>query len=374
MVTSTTDVVVIGAGIVGSLTSYLLCRRGLSVTMLEADQLGSHASGLAFGGLDPLHGIGVPEPLLDFSLFCFGRHWSIARELHGATGTDPHFRPRNRLYLAFDNDDVQQYLNNESWMRDVSGFDVRWLDHDDARRMEPKVNPDCLGGLLIGGMASVDAYRLTMASIRAAERFGTKLVARRATGLQHSGGHAIAVNYEGGQIEAGTVVVAMGPWSGLITDWCGAPAPVEPLKGQILRMRFDGPPFNLALNYRGNYVDSKDDGLVWAGSTEENDGFNNMPNSRGRDSILADLAQMAPSVVSAQLVNHTACLRPVTPDGIPIVGRLPGWDNLYLATGAGRKGILWSVGMSQVAADLITQGETQVAGAEHLSPGRFAQV
>ena len=374
MSTNSTDVVVIGAGIVGSLTSYLLCRRGLNVTMMESDQLASHASGLAFGGLNPLHGIGVPEPLLDFSLFCFGRHWSIARELHGATGIDPHFRPRNRLYLAFDDVDVQQYTSDESWMKDVPGFDVRWLDHDAARRLEPKVNPDCLGGLFIGGVASVDAYWLTMSAIRAAERYGTRLMHQRATGLRYAEGHAIAVNYEGGQIEAGTVVVAMGPWSSLIADWCGAPAPVEPLKGQILRMRYDGPPFNVSLNYRGNYVDSKPDGLVWAGSTEENDGFNDMPSSFGRDSILTDLTRMAPSVVSAQLMNHTACLRPVTPDGIPIVGRLPGWDNLYMATGAGRSGILWSVGMSQVAADLITQGESDVAGAEHLAPGRFAPV
>ena len=373
MSTDATDVVVIGAGIVGSMTSYLLCRRGLSVTLLECDNLGSHASGMAFGGLDPLNGIGLPEPLLDYSLYCFGRQWSIAREFHGMTGIDPQFRSRNRLYLAFDDDEVEELRANEAWMSGVSGFDVRWMDHDAARRLENKVNPECVGGLFIGGMASVDAYRLTMASIRAAERFGTKLVMQRATGLRHSGGHAIAVQFEGGQIEAGTVVIAMGPWSGLVNEWCGAPAPVEPLKGQILRMRYDGPPLNVALNYQGNYVDSKPDGLIWAGSTEEDTGFDNMPNSRGRDSILGDLARMAPALASAQLMNHTACLRPVTPDGIPIVGRLPGWDNLYLATGAGRKGILWSVGMSQVAADLITQGETDVAGAEHLVPERFLE-
>ena len=374
MSTSAKDVVVIGAGIVGSMTSYLLRRRGLSVTMLEPATLGTHASGLAFGGLDPLNGIGVPEPLLDFSLFCFGRQWSMARELHGATGIDPQFRPRDRLYMAFENEDVQQYLVNETWMREVQGFDVRWVDHDAARRLEPRINPDCIGGLFIGGVGSVDAYRLNMAAIRAAERFGVRLVTQRATGLKYSGGHALAVTLEDGQIEASTVVVAMGPWSGRVAEWCGVSAPVEPLKGQILRLRQEGPPFGVSLNYRGNYVDSKADGLIWAGSTEEETGFDNMPSSKGRDSILADLAQMAPSVVSAQLMNHTACLRPVTPDGIPIVGRLPGWDNLYLASGAGRKGILWSVGMSQIAADLITQGETEVAGAEHLAPERFVTV
>ena len=362
---------VIGAGIVGSMTSYLLCRRGLSVTMMEPDTLGSHASGLAFGGLDPLHGIGIPEPLLDFSLFCLGRHHSIAREFQSATGLDPHYRPRNRLFLAFDDDEAEKEQMGEAWIRGLQGFDARWLDRDAVRRLEPKVNPECIGGLFLGGMASVDSYHLTMAAIRSAERFGTKLVPQRATGLDYSGGHAIAVTYDGGKLEAGSVVIAMGPWSGLVSQWCGAIAPVEPLKGQILRFRHEGEPFNLSLNYRGNYVDSKSDGLVWAGSTEEHAGFDDHPNSRGRDSILGDLAHMAPSIVSARMVNHTACLRPVTPDGIPIVGRLPSWDNLYLASGAGRKGILWSVGMSQIAADLITQGETEVAGAEYLLPDRF---
>ena len=371
MSTDTRDVVVIGAGIVGSMTSYLLCRRGLSVTMMEADTLGSHASGLAFGGLDPLHGIGVPEPLLDFSLFCLGRHRSIAREFHGSTGLTPQFRSRDRLYLAFTDDDAEKEQTDEAWMRQVSGFNVRWLDRDSVRRLEPNANPECIGGLHIGGMGSVDAYDLTMAALRSAERYGTKLFMQRATGLEYSSGHAIAVTYDGGKIEAGTVVIAMGPWSQMVTEWCGALAPVEPLKGQILRFRYEGPPFNVALNYRGNYVDSKTDGLVWAGSTEEYAGFDDHPNSRGRDSILNDLAQIAPAIGSSLIVNHTACLRPVTPDGIPIVGQLPGWDNLYLASGAGRKGILWSVGMSQVAADLITQGETAVAGAEHLTPARF---
>ena len=372
MSTVSTDVVVIGAGIVGSMTCYLLCRRGLSVTLVEADTLGSHASGLAFGGLDPLHGNGVPEPLLDFSLFCLGRHHSMAREFQGAIGLDPHLRRRDRLYLTFSEEEVEEQRADEVWISRVPGFEVRWLDHDAVQRLEPKVNPECTGGLFTGGMASVDAYQLSMAALRSAERFGTKLVTRRATGLEYSPGHAISVTLDGGKIDAGSVVIAMGPWSGMLTEWCGALAPVEPLKGQILRFRHDGPPFNLSINYRGNYVDSKSDGLVWAGSTEEDAGFDDHPNSRGRDSILSDLAHMAPSVASSPLINHTACLRPVTPDGIPIVGRLPGWDNLYLATGAGRKGILWSAGMSQVTADLITQGETEVAGAEYLSPQRFS--
>ena len=70
-------------------------------------------------------------------------------------------------------------------------------------------------------------------------------------------------------------------------------------------------------------------------------------------------------------MRQTACLRPLSADGLPIVDKVTGWDNLYVATGAGRKGILWSTGMAQVVLDLIEGGESEVPGAEHLRLDRF---
>ncbi len=78
-----------------------------------------------------------------------------------------------------------------------------------------------------------------------------------------------------------------------------------------------------------------------------------------------------PEIAEARLVLHTACLRPVTPDWLPIVGRAPGWDNVYLATGAGKKGILLSPAMGKAVADLITQDSTELS-VEQFSPERFA--
>ena len=374
MGSTTKDVVVIGAGIIGSMSGYLLSQGGLSVTMLDADAPGSHASGLAFGGLDPLHGMGLPEPLLDFSLHCFGRHEGMAQELHDATGIAPHFQSRDRLYLAFDGEDVKQHDANLAWMKDVSMFGVQWVDGDSVRKLEPKANPACIGAMYQQGAASVDAYNLTLAAARAAESEGAELVLQRATGIERHGSRASAVTYDGGKVEAGAVVIAMGPWSQMIAGWCDTELPVQPLKGQILRLRHDGPAFNVALNYRGNYVDTKPDGLVWTGSTEEEEGFDDNPSSGARDIIWRNASQMAPDLANAQLVKQTACLRPVTPDGIPIVDRLPGWDNLYVATGAGRKGILWSTGMCDIIASMVMQGDTEVPGAEHLKAGRFARV
>ena len=126
------------------------------------------------------------------------------------------------------------------------------------------------------------------------------------------------------------------------------------------------------LSWGKSYAASKPDGLIWAGTTEEHSGFDDQPTPQGRDSVMGDLLRMASFLSEAQLVQHTACLRPLTPDGLPIVGRVPGWDNLYLCTGAGRKGILWSTGMGRATADLILRGQSDVPGLEHLRPERFA--
>jgi glycine oxidase len=179
------------------------------------------------------------------------------------------------------------------------------------------------------------------------------------------------VTYQGGQVEAEAVVLAMGPWTGEASAWCGANIPVTPLKGQILRLKLEGPTLTHSLHYGGSYMALKPDGLLWAGTTEERVGFNEGPTRAGRDKIMRDVLAMAPSLAEAQLVRHTACLRPLSSDGLPIVGRVPGWRNLYLGTGAGRKGILWSTGMSQGLADLILKGKSAVPGLATLDPARF---
>jgi glycine/D-amino acid oxidase-like deaminating enzyme len=80
-----------------------------------------------------------------------------------------------------------------------------------------------------------------------------------------------------------------------------------------------------------------------------------------------------PAMADATLVEHTACLRPVTPDWLPIIGRAPGWENAYVATGGAKKGILLATGMGKAIADLITTGSTALPIAPY-APERFAGV
>lgn len=371
MATGPRDVLIVGGGIVGCLSGYLLARQGLKVTLLEADSVGSHASGFALGEMGPMEGAGIPDPLLDFSVWSLNRHISLAAELKEDSGVDSQHQVCARLKLAFDADAVRQYKDDLNWQQKVDGFQVDWLEPADVVKVEPRANPNSMGASYLQGAGSVEPYRYTLAAGQAAEKKGMEILLRRVTGLLSEGDRCVGVTTETGQIEAGIVVLAMGPWSRHASDWCGVNIPVTPLKGQILRLRHPGEPVRTSLHYSGSYVVTKSDGLTWVGTTEELVGFDEITTSQARDKIMGDLLKMVPSLEDAELVQHTACLRPLSSDGLPIVGKVPGWQNLYLGTGAGRKGILWSTGMCHGLTDLILNGATDVPGVDALDPARF---
>ena len=131
------DVIVVGAGIVGCLTAFLLAKEGLKVTLLEADSVGSHASGFAFGEMGALEGSGIPDRLLDFSVWSLQRHYKLSQELKETSGVDNQFQFTSRLSLAFDEESVASFKKNLVWQQKVEAFTVRWLDPKKWSRRNP---------------------------------------------------------------------------------------------------------------------------------------------------------------------------------------------------------------------------------------------
>ena len=154
--------------------------------------------------------------------------------------------------------------------------------------------------------------------------------------------------------------------------WIGVPIEVRPLKGQILRLQAPGPPVVCSVGWGHNYATTKPDGLLWAGTTEEEAGFDEETTPAARDEIGAALVRMLPAMADAQVVYQTACLRPLASDGLLLLGRVRGFDHVYMATGAGRKGILFGPAMGRAIADLIVTGNTKIA-LDAFVPGRFAR-
>ena len=366
------DVVIVGGGIVGMATAYYLAKGGVPSMVIERDAIGSHASGFAYGGLSPLSGFGIPGPLAEIAQDGMRLHRELAESLVEETGMDIDFRVRPSLALALTEADVRRLQAALPWQQRQPGYAVRWLDAPEARRVEPRISEETLGAVLIDGTADVEPYRLVLALTRAAEQMGATVRHGRVTGLRREGGRVTGVILERGEVACSTAVLGLGPWSGETSTWIDTPIEVRPLKGQILRLLAPGPPVACSVGWGHNYATTKTDGLLWAGTTEEEAGFDEESTPEARDEIGAALVKMLPAMADAQVVHQTACLRPLAADGLLLLGRVPGLEHVYMATGAGRKGIVYGPPMGRVIADLILTGSTKIT-LEAFNPGRFAR-
>ncbi len=370
MAEPSTDIVIVGGGIVGMATAYYLAKSGVPSVVVERDAIGSHASGFAYGGLSPLSGFGIPGPQAEIAMTGMRLHRELAKTLLEETGIDVDFRMRSSLALAFTEAEVQKLRAALSWQQQQPGYTVRWLDPAEARRVEPRIADETLGATLTEGGGAVEPYRLVLALTRAAERLGVRVRHGRVIGLRRDGRRVTGVVLEREVLSCAAAVLALGPWSAEASSWIGVPIDVRPLKGQIIRLQAPGPPVVCSVGWGHNYATTKTDGLLWAGTTEEEAGFDEDSTLAARDEIGSALLKMLPAMADAQLAQQTACLRPVASDGLLVLGRVPGLDHVYVATGGARKGILYGPAMGQAIADLVLARDPQVAlGA--FAPGRF---
>src|SRR5882672_12058580 len=366
MTRSSADVVIVGGGIAGMTTAYYLAKAGVASVVVER----GHASGFAYGGLSPLSGFGIPGPQAEIALDGMRLHRELSKSLLEETGIDVDFRMRSSLALAFTQADLQRLRAALPWQQQQPGYAVRWLDGAEARRVEPRIADEALGAMLVEGGGAVEPYRLVLALTRAAERLGVRVRHGRAIGLRRDDGRVTGVILEREVLSCAAAVLALGPWSAEASDWIGVPIDVRPLKGQILRLQAPGPPVECSVGWGHNYATTKTDGLLWAGTTEEEAGFDEESTPAARDEIGAALVKMLPVMADAQIALQTACLRPLASDGLLVLGRVPGLEHVYVATGAGRKGILYGPAMGRAIADLVLGCHTRVA-LEAFAPGRF---
>ena len=136
--------------------------------------------------------------------------------------------------------------------------------------------------------------------------------------------------------------------------------PVRPLKGEIIHLEPLAPPLHYLIHGGQCLIIHKKDGKVWVASTEEEAGFNDETTTQARDVLIQKAVRMIPCLNRLCIVHQTACLRPIAPDRLPIIGGVKGGDGLYLATAGEKKGMLISLAMGRAVADLILTGRTSV--------------
>lgn len=379
----TTDVLVVGGGIVGLACAWAAARAGATVTVLDPDP-GDGATHAAAGMLAPV-GEAEPDDAAAAALhLAAAALWpAFARDLEAASGLATGFEETGTLLVAYDAGDRDDLRRRLAWHRTL-GLRSHELTPADARRLEPDLGPVLAGAALAPGDHRADpraTHRALLAALGAAtrparsaapdERAGgrvrpeadawerpgaddgrVRLVPRAAARLLRDtpGRVTGAVDDDGTEHRAGLTVLAAGGASvGLAARDAGLRVPVRGVVGQTVRLEA-GAGVALARTVRGTvqgrpvYVvprAARPDGTreVVVGATSEETADDRRPRAGGTFALLRDARALVPALDETVLVEATQRARPTTPDGRPLVGP-SGVPGLWLATGHGRGGVL----------------------------------
>lgn len=369
------DVAVAGGGVIGLACAWRLAQRGASVTVFDPTP-GTGASHAAAGMLAPVtevhHG---EESLLALNL-ASARLWpEFAADLAKTADIDIGYRTDGTLAVAFDDDDLRS-LEELRGFQESLGLPVSRVGAKDCRAREPSLSPRVRGGVLAGSDHQVDSRLAVQALMAAAERAGATLVREPVTALSVADHTVTGVHTRGGLHSCRTVVLAAGSWSAGIDGIPPAAVPaVRPVKGQILRLRFDPAAAPLRGTVRGLaagrpvYMVPRAHGELVVGATVEETGFDTTVTAGAVQDLLRAATDLVPAIGELELVEATAGLRPGTPDNAPLLGPTA-LNGLVLASGHHRNGVLLAPVTAEVITSVVTTG-TVPPVASVFDPRRF---
>ena len=367
------DVVIAGGGVIGCATAYFLAaEHGLRVVVVERDGIASGASGGAAGELGAVGRHRFSEAFTRFIIRGIELHTELAPALREESGVDYLLGDIPLLRPAFDEPEAAGLREQMRWQREL-GLAVEWLDADAVRGLGTWLTPEAIGAASTTEL-QLEAYPFALAVAQAAEHHGVEIRAGEVTGVLRDGDRAVGVRIGSEELAAGAVLVATGPWAVHAGAWVGTEVPVSPLRGQIVHL---APPEGMpmpqhAIFHESGYVLPKAGGDLLAGTTQELAGFDRQPTSEAQDGIMEAAVRLAPAVIDAPIRDLTACLRPSTPDGLPIIGAIEGWRDLYISTGHAFKGVTLALVSGRSLAELMTGTAPDVA-LDDYAPARFAR-
>jgi len=300
-------------------------------------------------------------------------HWSqdfypgFGERLRQQSGVDPEVHATGLYWL--DLHDEEEAL---AWA-ERQGRPLQRVAMERVRAAVPALGEGFSTALFMPGVANVRNPRLLRALREALARMANVRVVERCpvTGFVHEGGRIQGVQTAQGDMRAERVLVAAGAWSGKLLATLGLELPVKPMKGQMILFKCAQDFLPSMVLARRRYAIPRRDGHVLVGSTLEDVGFDKTPTEDALESLRATAIELLPALADAQVVKHWAGLRPGSPDGVPYIGQVSGFDGLWLNCGHFRNGLVLAPASCQLLADLMLGREPIVDPAPYAPTGRI---
>ncbi len=355
------DVVIVGGGIIGCAIAFFLAKAGVRPLILERGEVGGEASGGAAGMLTAQAHTEEPGPLLDLKLASRALYGPLAAELRERTEIDIEYRKLGHLVPTLSDEEEVAVQRRIAW-QSGQGLPAVKLTASEAREFEPGLTPQVRGAGWFPEDHHVNNSAVTQALAAATMRLGGGVrTGCTVVDLVREGDRMTGVRTVEETISADTVILCAGAWSGQFETAAGLPLPIVPAKGQMVVTRLDAPVLRRVVYGTEAYAIPRPRGEHIIGSTVEYVGYDKRVTVEGLTGILSRMTALVPALREAVLVTTWACLRPAAPDGLPVLGAIPGRPGLLVATGHFRNGILLAPVTGKLIAELITEGTPSIS-------------
>jgi sarcosine oxidase subunit beta len=386
------EIVVIGGGIAGTSTAYHLAAHGHRVALVERGEIASGASGVNAGAIDSIGWGQAP----DLQAHLTAGSADIFKSVQLDLGEDVEFRQSGALQVIHTPAQWEFERQRVEMLRG-RGHRVELLTAREARSLEPSLSPALLGAMYSPLRAQADPRLATRAFATLAARLGAAIITNRpVTSITPRSGGYVVGSAEG-DIVAGTVVLAAGAWCGPVGALLGLEVPIVPVRGQMWATAPTAPGVFLTISSaesqhfwhldpggeppfltirkgarvtRHLYGRQRRNGEIVFGGDREHIGWNTTPDPAGIEVNRGHAAEALPFLASLPVARTWAGLMPFPLDGRPLIGRVPGRENLWIVSGLASSGFGRGPMAGKLLADSVHAGAPVAVLAEADPAGR----
>ncbi len=371
------DCLIVGGGVIGVSLAYELARRGMRVRLVERGKPGQESSWAGAGIFPPAPDRADAAPLERLAALSLRLHRQWAERLRAETGIDNGYRRCGGWYFAGGDCSVDELDQMAAKWRE-GGIAVETPTPSEVRELEPVFADAVVAGRLQAAVLLKDEVQVRnprhmRALVAACVALGVEITTDAPVeDFDMEAGRIQGVQTSQGRFTAGAYCLCTGAWSGLVAARLATPVLVKPIRGQIVLLSLSRQILKRIVYVGRHYLVPREDGRILIGSTLEDVGFNSATTAAATHELLQFALDWAPQLAQAEVERCWAGLRPMSADGLPYLGRLPGVENGFVATGHYRSGLLLAPSTAVVMADMIAgrAGSDQEYRLDEMSNGR----
>lgn len=350
------DVIVVGGGLIGMLSARELTQAGLSVALVERNEVGRESSWAGGGILSPLYPWRYSDAVTALASRSQKVYPKLIEKLQQESGIDPQLQDSGLLIL-----DTDERAEAESWAEKWS-VSLQYVSNNATlHQLESGLAETESEGLWFPDVGQVRNPRLAQSLKNSIVNQGVSLFeSNPVEQLLIKQGKVQGVQTATGAISAPKVVIAGGAWSAGLLAETGLTLPVKPIRGQMILFKAEVGVLSRIVLSKDRYLIPRRDGRILVGSTLEDVGFEKQTTKQARDELYAEAMRIIPALEKYPVEHHWSGLRPASPEGIPYICKHPQLDGLFINTGHYRNGVVLGPASCRLLRDLVLDESTEL--------------